>query len=361
MPTRRGSLRSRRRAATWTCSDFRRALAELPPDQREALILVGASGFSYEEAAEICDCAVGTIKSRVSRARTRLGELLGLERRRDVWGRSAGRERDHPHDRLTSANANRGACPQIRRDGFRTVGRYAEHVRLGGTARRAAASEFSSSPGFTTMNVSAPLKFGMGASPSRIEDGSLDPRPGPLHDRRDAGRRADGLRAALDGRACAHHRRRSRGGARRARRAPRLDGRGCGRPRADAVACARAETKDRVEEPPFPVLCGDTVRHLGDAIAFIVADDLNSAKSAAELIEVDYDALPADRRHRPGARPARRWSGPNAAPTSRFEFDVGDKAATDAAFAKAAQVASSRWSTTASSATTWSRAPIVAE
>ena len=60
-------------------SDFRRALVQLPPDQREALVLVGASGFSYEEAAEICGCAVGTIKSRVSRARNRLGELLGLE------------------------------------------------------------------------------------------------------------------------------------------------------------------------------------------------------------------------------------------------------------------------------------------
>jgi len=59
--------------------DFREALNHLPPDQREALILVGASGFSYEEAAEICGCAVGTIKSRVSRARTRLTEILGLE------------------------------------------------------------------------------------------------------------------------------------------------------------------------------------------------------------------------------------------------------------------------------------------
>ena len=58
--------------------EFRVALAKLPPDQREALILVGASGFSYEEAAAICDCAVGTIKSRVNRARTRLAELLSI-------------------------------------------------------------------------------------------------------------------------------------------------------------------------------------------------------------------------------------------------------------------------------------------
>jgi RNA polymerase sigma-70 factor (ECF subfamily) len=59
--------------------EFRTALAKLPSDQREALILVGASGFSYEEAAEICGCAVGTIKSRVNRARNRLSELLSIE------------------------------------------------------------------------------------------------------------------------------------------------------------------------------------------------------------------------------------------------------------------------------------------
>ena len=50
--------------------EFRKALELLPTDQRESLILVGASGFSYEEAAGICGCAVGTIKSRVNRART---------------------------------------------------------------------------------------------------------------------------------------------------------------------------------------------------------------------------------------------------------------------------------------------------
>jgi len=59
-------------------AEFKRALAQLPQDQREALILVGASGFSYEEAANICDCAVGTIKSRVNRARNRLAELMDI-------------------------------------------------------------------------------------------------------------------------------------------------------------------------------------------------------------------------------------------------------------------------------------------
>lgn len=59
--------------------EFRAALAKLPPDQREALILVGASGFSYEETADICGCAVGTIKSRVNRARSKLSALLYVD------------------------------------------------------------------------------------------------------------------------------------------------------------------------------------------------------------------------------------------------------------------------------------------
>jgi RNA polymerase sigma-70 factor (ECF subfamily) len=56
--------------------DFRTALDRLAPDHREALILVGASGLSYEEAAAMCGCAVGTMKSRVNRARARLADML---------------------------------------------------------------------------------------------------------------------------------------------------------------------------------------------------------------------------------------------------------------------------------------------
>jgi RNA polymerase sigma-70 factor, ECF subfamily len=59
--------------------EFRDALKRLPPEQRESLILVGASGFSYEEAGQICGCAVGTIKSRVNRARSRLAEILSTD------------------------------------------------------------------------------------------------------------------------------------------------------------------------------------------------------------------------------------------------------------------------------------------
>jgi RNA polymerase sigma-70 factor (ECF subfamily) len=56
--------------------DLNLALSSLSPGQRTALILVSVSGFSYEEAATICGCAVGTIKSRVARARETLLEML---------------------------------------------------------------------------------------------------------------------------------------------------------------------------------------------------------------------------------------------------------------------------------------------
>jgi RNA polymerase sigma-70 factor, ECF subfamily len=60
-------------------ADLRTALAKLPPDQREALLLVGAAGLPYEDVAAIMNCAIGTVKSRVNRARLRLAQLLGLD------------------------------------------------------------------------------------------------------------------------------------------------------------------------------------------------------------------------------------------------------------------------------------------
>jgi len=60
-------------------ADFRTAFDKLTPEQREVLILVGASGFSYEEAAEMTGVAVGTVKSRANRARQKLSDLLGLK------------------------------------------------------------------------------------------------------------------------------------------------------------------------------------------------------------------------------------------------------------------------------------------
>jgi RNA polymerase sigma-70 factor, ECF subfamily len=66
--------------------DFRKALSQLPAEQREALILIGASGFSYEDAARICGCAIGTMKSRVNRGRNRLAEMLEIDPSSDLGG-----------------------------------------------------------------------------------------------------------------------------------------------------------------------------------------------------------------------------------------------------------------------------------
>ena len=64
--------------------DLRAALQKLPAEQREALILVGGSGFAYEEAAQICGCALGTLKSRVNRARNAIATLLNIDTSSDV-------------------------------------------------------------------------------------------------------------------------------------------------------------------------------------------------------------------------------------------------------------------------------------
>jgi RNA polymerase sigma-70 factor (ECF subfamily) len=64
--------------------DFRQALTKLPTEQREVLTLIGASGLSYEEAAAVCQVGIGTIKSRLSRARAKMVELLGLDENSDV-------------------------------------------------------------------------------------------------------------------------------------------------------------------------------------------------------------------------------------------------------------------------------------
>jgi RNA polymerase sigma-70 factor (ECF subfamily) len=94
--------------------DLNRALASLSPGQRTALILVSVSGFSYEEAAAICGCAVGTIKSRVARARETLLDLLegrqpmivsADEESDEATGTPAPRRNSRPH-RLPPINVH---------------------------------------------------------------------------------------------------------------------------------------------------------------------------------------------------------------------------------------------------------------
>lgn len=65
-------------------NDFLRAFDQLSAEHREVLVLVGASGFAYEEAAQMMGVAVGTVKSRANRARARLAELLHLEKGEDI-------------------------------------------------------------------------------------------------------------------------------------------------------------------------------------------------------------------------------------------------------------------------------------
>ncbi|RTL65315.1 MAG: sigma-70 family RNA polymerase sigma factor [Hyphomicrobiales bacterium] len=57
--------------------EVHQAIQQLPPHQREVLMLIGVLGVSYEETADICGCAVGTVKSRLNRARAGVLEMLG--------------------------------------------------------------------------------------------------------------------------------------------------------------------------------------------------------------------------------------------------------------------------------------------
>jgi aerobic carbon-monoxide dehydrogenase large subunit len=90
--------------------------------------------------------------------------------------------------------------------------------------------------------------------------------------------------------------------------------------------------------PPHPVLADGAVRHVGDPVAFVVADSIKQARDAVELIEVDYDILPSitDLATAMDAGSALVW--PEVAKNLVFDWEIGDKAATDAAFAEAAHV-----------------------
>jgi RNA polymerase sigma-70 factor (ECF subfamily) len=88
----------------WSISaDLRYALAQLPAYQREALILVGAKGLSLVEAAAVCGCEVGTIKSRTNRGRARLAELLAYTRH------NAGEPEHKNAQALVAAGSSHGA------------------------------------------------------------------------------------------------------------------------------------------------------------------------------------------------------------------------------------------------------------
>ena len=90
--------------------------------------------------------------------------------------------------------------------------------------------------------------------------------------------------------------------------------------------------------PPHPVLADGAVRHVGDPVAFIVADTAKQARDAADAIVVEYDILPSCTDLATATDPGQPQVWPAAANNTVFDWEIGDKAATDAAFARAAHV-----------------------
>ncbi len=93
-----------------------------------------------------------------------------------------------------------------------------------------------------------------------------------------------------------------------------------------------------MHEPPHPVLAHDRVRHVGDPVALVIADSAKEAKDAVELIEVEYDILPAVTDTAHAADPGQALVHDDVPGNVCYTWGHGDKAATDAAFAKAAHV-----------------------
>ena len=90
--------------------------------------------------------------------------------------------------------------------------------------------------------------------------------------------------------------------------------------------------------PPHPVLAEGSVRHVGDPVAFIVADTIKHARDAAEAIEVDYDILPSSPTCQLQWTKAASLVWPDVPHNLAFDWEIGDKAATEAQFAKAAHI-----------------------
>ena len=89
-------------------------------------------------------------------------------------------------------------------------------------------------------------------------------------------------------------------------------------------------------EPPHPVLAAGKVRHVGDPVAVVIADTKQAAKDAAELLEIEYEDLPAVASMRDAIAPGAPLVHDDAPGNLCYDWEIGDKAAVDAAFARAA-------------------------
>lgn len=188
------------------------------------------------------------------------------------------------------------------------------------------------------MTATPPIKFGLGAPARRIEDGAFIRGAG----RYTADVMPEGALHAAMVRSTVAHARIALSGLEAARALSGVHLVWTAADVADlgSIPCeAAGPTREPLDPPPFPILVGDVVRHVGDAVAFVVADDAATARLAAEMVEVDYHPLPviADTEHAldPGAALVWAERGSNLA----FEYDIGDRTGVDAAFAAAAKVA----------------------
>jgi carbon-monoxide dehydrogenase large subunit len=189
------------------------------------------------------------------------------------------------------------------------------------------------------MNDSAPLKFGMGAPVRRKEDKALITGRGRfVEDYTPAGTlRAHVLRSSVA------HAKFKVGDLSAAKAVPgvRLILTGADTAHLGVLPCKipiKYLDGKAAKAPPHPILAIDTVRHVGDPIAFIVADTIEAAKLAAEAIEVDYETLDLVVDMRAAVAPGAPVIWPEIGSNVGFEAKEGDKAATDAAFARAAKV-----------------------
>ena len=182
------------------------------------------------------------------------------------------------------------------------------------------------------------MKFGFGQPLTTQGGRSALARGRALHRRCVAGEAAACRGDALAARPCPVPYRRSCACARDAGRASGADRRrhSHARPAADARGVCRTS---RSRLPTYPILAKDVVRHVGDAVAFVVADSLDAAKDAAEAVEIDWQTIAA--RHRRGRRAEAgrcRRSGPTGRAISLSRPTLGDAGATKEAFAKAAHI-----------------------
>ncbi|MYZ47777.1 xanthine dehydrogenase family protein molybdopterin-binding subunit [Propylenella binzhouense] len=190
------------------------------------------------------------------------------------------------------------------------------------------------------MTELAPLKFGLGAPVRRLEDPALLRGSG----RFTADVTPAGALHAYVLRSAAAHARISLSGLEDARRAAGVhlvwtaaDVADLGSMPCEATGPIKAGSPGG--KPFFPVLCSDVVRHVGDAIAFVVAEDALAARTAAEAILVDYDPLPAAVGSLAALAPDAPLVWPERGTNVAFEYEHGDAGATEAAFAQAKLVA----------------------